>query len=175
MRSLHEKQIHSANVHSYSPGINRATDRLLTALESSRNEDGYVEDIYPHVINWTMEGGYLHLCGYLCYYTLCAYAQQCNACSLSLNASSVVCYVQRAVYKWSNPCFSKIRRGVPWSRNISAELHTLYARLQQYQLCASVSVSDFRFSCYDSYAVIYTFICSGWNRRLSLRDYTQAR
>ena len=55
-RGLHHKQIRPANVHSYSPGINRATDRLLAALESSRNEDGYVEDIYPHVVNWTMEG-----------------------------------------------------------------------------------------------------------------------
>ena len=82
MRSLHHKQIRPANVHSYSPGINRATDRLLTALESSRNEDGYMEDIYPHVINWTMEGGYLHVCGYLCYYTLCVYMRSSVTCCL---------------------------------------------------------------------------------------------
>ena len=67
LRVLHHKQIRPANVHSYSPGINIATDRLLTALESSRNEDGYVEDIFPPVVNWAMEGGYLYIyfCGYL--------------------------------------------------------------------------------------------------------------
>ena len=61
MRVLHHKQILPANVHSYSPGINRVTDRLLKTLESSRNEDGYVEDIYPHLLNWTMEGAWLRI------------------------------------------------------------------------------------------------------------------
>ena len=58
MRVLHHKQILPANVHSYSPGINRVTDRLLKTLESSRNEDGYVEDVFPHLLNWTMEGAW---------------------------------------------------------------------------------------------------------------------
>ena len=55
-RSLHNKQTRPANVHGYSPGINRATNRLLKNLESAMNEEGYVDDIYPHMMNWAMEG-----------------------------------------------------------------------------------------------------------------------
>ena len=56
LRVLHHKQIRPANVRGYSSGINRATDRLLKALEASRNNEQYVDDIYPHVMNWAMEG-----------------------------------------------------------------------------------------------------------------------
>ena len=56
MRGLHHKQIRPANVHGYSSGINRATDRLLKALEASRDKEGYVDDVYPYVMNWAMEG-----------------------------------------------------------------------------------------------------------------------
>lgn len=55
-RSLHQKQIRPSNVHGYSPGIIRTTDRFLHVLESSRNKEGYVEDLHPLVVNWTMEG-----------------------------------------------------------------------------------------------------------------------
>ena len=55
-RSLHHKQIRPVNVHSYCPGLNKATDRLLRKLQSSRDEEGYVKDIHQHVMNWTMEG-----------------------------------------------------------------------------------------------------------------------
>ena len=80
---LHHKQIRPANVHGYSSGINRATDRLLTALEASRNKEGYVDDIYPHVINWTMEGNRIYY-DWLIEKKDSVNVCMCNACSQDL-------------------------------------------------------------------------------------------
>ena len=55
-RVLHQRQVQPRNVHGYISGMVRATDRFVQGLESSRNKKEYVEDIYPLVLNWTMEG-----------------------------------------------------------------------------------------------------------------------
>ena len=58
-RVLHQKQVQPRNVHGYTPGLIRATDRFMRALETARNKE-YVENIHPLVLNWTMEGAIVY-------------------------------------------------------------------------------------------------------------------
>ena len=55
-RVLHQKQVQPRNVHCYTSGMVRATDRFIRELEKARNKQEYVDNIHPHVLNWTMEG-----------------------------------------------------------------------------------------------------------------------
>ena len=55
-RSAHNQQIKPANIFSYAPGMNKVTNRLMKNLESSKSQQGYVENIGSFLSNWAMEG-----------------------------------------------------------------------------------------------------------------------
>jgi len=57
-RSAHNQQIKPANIFSYAPGMNKVTNRLMKNLESSKSQQGYVENIGSFLSNWAMEGIY---------------------------------------------------------------------------------------------------------------------
>ena len=51
-RSALGKLIMPSNVYGYTPGFNKITAHLISNLLASKNDDGYVQDIVPHLIIW---------------------------------------------------------------------------------------------------------------------------
>ena len=113
-----------------------------------------------------------HVCGQRtgCFepYLLKMFWVHSNTFSLSLNASSVACYIQRAVQTAEQFMLFQIRHGgLPAPKcfllSFNGTPHPLSSTIAGAavvpRLCASVSHSVFQFLCYNSHAVIH--VCSG--------------
>ena len=58
-RRKHGKQLTPANVVSYIPGFNRATDRLIRNIKELQDDEGYVNNMEELIMYWSLEGLYI--------------------------------------------------------------------------------------------------------------------
>lgn len=55
-RSKHIKQSTVTNARKYIPGFITATNQLLRNIKNASMDDGYIENVHPLILNWSMEG-----------------------------------------------------------------------------------------------------------------------
>ena len=67
-RRKHGKQLTPANVLSYIPGFNRATNRLIRNIKELQDDEGYVNNMEELITYWSLEGLYIYIYIYYIYY-----------------------------------------------------------------------------------------------------------